>query len=241
MKTKKNNHRINKYLSLCGIASRRKCEKYIKDGQVSVNGETVTDFSTYIGPLDTVKLNGEIVEPEEKTYIVFNKPAGVITTLEDTHDRKIVADFFEEEPFVKPVGRLDKDSTGVLLLTNHGELLHKLTHPSYEIPKKYVVKVDGNVPRTIGHDFASGVELEDGEIGRGRVIKTTQKKGRSIVTIILREGKNREIRRMFSALGYKVIKLDRISFATITYKNLKRGEWRYLSEREIKLLKKMVN
>lgn len=239
-KKPKNSHRINKYLSLCGIGSRRKCEKYIKSGQVSINGETITDFSIYVTEDDTVKVKGQIVEPEEKTYIVLNKPGGMITTLEDTHGRKMVGDLFENEPFVKPVGRLDKDTTGVLLLTNDGDLLYKLTHPKFQVPKKYVVKVKGLVNKSIKRKIAQGIELDDGDIAHGRVVKINHKSNYSIVTLLLREGKNREIRRIFDALGHKVIDLDRVSFATITYKNLSRGEWRYLSDHEVEVLKKMV-
>ncbi|MCF7884868.1 MAG: rRNA pseudouridine synthase [Candidatus Marinimicrobia bacterium] len=240
-KKKKQGQRINKYLSLCGIGSRRKCEKYIKSGQVSVNSKVVKDFSTYVKPEDTVKLNGEPVEPEKKTYIILNKPAGMITTLEDPRDRSMVGDLFENEPFVKPVGRLDKDTTGVLLLTNDGDLLYKLTHPKFQVPKKYVVTVKGLVKKSIGKQLARGVELEDGEIARGRVVKINLKQNRSIITLILREGKNREIRRIFATLGHEVHKLDRVSFATITYKNLKRGEWRYLSQREVRVLSQVVD
>jgi len=240
-KKRKQGPRINKYLSLCGLASRRKCEEYIESGRVTVNGETVTDFSTYVTTDDQVKVDGQIIEPEKKTYIVFNKPADVITTLEDPQDRKNVGDFFKEQPFIKPVGRLDKDTTGVLLLTNDGDLLYRLTHPRFQIPKKYVATLNGVVDKSIGKKIAQGVELDDGDLARGQVINITRKKDRSIVTLILREGKNREIKRIFSKLEYKVVKLDRVSFATITYKNLKRGEWRHLSKKGIKLLQKMVS
>ena len=231
--------RLNKYLSLCGLGSRRKCDQYIEEGEISINGKVVQDFSYRVQECDTVKYKNRVVEPEETTYVIFNKPQGVITTLDDPQNRKNVGDYFKKLPYIKPVGRLDKDTTGVLLLTNDGDLLYKLTHPKYQIPKKYVVTLDSQVSGKIKNKIAQGVILENGEIARGQIIRV-KSKAHSIVTMILREGKKREIRRMFAAIGYGVLELDRVSFATLTYHGLQRGEWRYLKEKEINLLKKMT-
>jgi len=231
--------RINKFLSQCGIGSRRKCEEYITEKRVIINGRVITDFATRVSSGDKVIFDGTPLKPEKYTYIAFNKPKGVITTLNDPRNRKHVGHFLEKLPYVKPIGRLDRNTTGILLLTNDGDLHHHLTHPKFQIPKIYKITINANVPERIFAEIEKGISLDDGKIARGKVLKISGKMHKTQITLELREGHNREIRRMFETFGLVVTKLDRIKFAGIGHQNLLSGRWRHLSPSEIKKLQKM--
>lgn len=230
--------RLNKYLSLCGIASRRKCDEIIEKGLVLINGKIATEMGIQVTAQDTIVYNGKIVKPEETLYIALNKPVGVVTTLSDPEDRPTVARYFKDLPLIKPVGRLDINTSGLLIFTNDGDLHYKLTHPKFQIPKLYKVIVRGRVSDTISAQIQRGIRLEDGKVARG-IIKSTQTVDHSTEILLeLREGINREIRRIFEKLEYKVQSLDRIEFAGIKKEGLKPGEWRYLTGTEIEKLRK---
>ncbi len=230
--------RLNRYLSLCGVASRRKCEQLILDERVSVNGKTITDLFVTVDDKDVVRLDDEKVSPQKHTYIVMNKPKGLTTTLNDEKNRDNVGMLIRRNIFVKPVGRLDKNTTGVLLLTNDGELQYRLTHPKYKIVRLYQVALDKHLTIDVMRKINSGVHLTKKEIARAKVVEFKNVKTQAHVLLELQEGMNREIRRLFQVLGYKVIKLDRLKYAEITAAGLKRGEWRHLSGEEVQLLKK---
>ncbi len=231
--------RLNRYLSLCGVGSRRKCEKFIQEGRVSVNGKTVTDLSTYVTPQDKVSFAGKPLRPQRLTYVVLNKPRGVVTTLKDQFGRKNVTQLVKGLPLIKPVGRLDMYTTGVLLMTNDGKLHHRLTHPRFQIPKIYLAIVRGDLPSDLAQRFQDGISLNKGQVAHGRVIQVQQKPEEMQVKLELREGLYREIRRVFKTLGCRVTALDRVSFASITYRNLPRGNWRYLTDSEVDHLKQL--
>jgi len=229
--------RLNKFIANSGICSRREADEYIAAGLVTVNGETVTELGTKVSYSDDIRFNGERLRGEEKVYIVMNKPKDFVTTVSDPHAEntvvQLVANKCKER--VYPVGRLDKSTTGVLLLTNDGELAEQLTHPSYQKKKIYQVTLDKNLK---GNDFAQlmeGITLEDGPIAADDLQYTCDDK--SVVGIEIHSGRNRIVRRMFESLGYKVRKLDRVYFAGLTKKNLRRGAWRFLTEQEVAMLK----
>ncbi len=229
--------RLNKFLSLCGLGSRRHCEKFIIDGRVKINNNIVTELATYVDSNDNISVNGKIIKPKNYIYILLNKPKSVITTLDDPRGRKHIGDLFPNIPFIKPVGRLDRNTTGVLLLTNDGDLHYRLTHPKYRISKIYSVTLDRKMSLKLVKKISDGVELDDGKIARGKILEINNKQFKSKIIIELKEGLNREIHRMFLALGYNVSKLDRIEYCGITYSGLKRNSWRNLSSEEVALLK----
>ena len=229
--------RLNRYLSLCGVASRRKCEQLILDERVSVNGKIVTDLFVTVGDKDVVRLDDEKVSPQKYTYIVMNKPKNLMTTLNDEKNRDHVGMLIRRNIFVKPVGRLDRNTTGVLLLTNDGELQYRLTHPKYKIVRLYQVVLDKHLTIHVMQKINTGVQLSKKEIARAKVVEFKNVKTQALVLLELQEGMNREIRRLFQVLGYKVIKLDRLKYAEITATGLKRGQWRHLSGEEVQLLK----
>lgn len=231
--------RLNRYLSQCGIGSRRKCEEMIEDERIAVNGSLVTDFATYIQENDIVTLDGGKISPQRSTYLVLNKPKGVITTLNDDQRRKHVGMLLPKNVLLKPVGRLDKNTTGVLLFTNDGELHYRLTHPKYRVPRIYHLKLDRIYNESLNRIIADGVRLNYNETAKGKVLEVRHSKKNSELIIELKEGLNREIHRMFRALEYKVLELERISYAGISTGPVKRGQWRYLSLSEIRGLKKI--
>ncbi|PIS28856.1 MAG: pseudouridine synthase [Candidatus Marinimicrobia bacterium CG08_land_8_20_14_0_20_45_22] len=233
----KKENRLNKFLASCGVGSRRACDKMVLEGRVVLNGSVITDLSTVVRDSDTVELDGKKVRPEELIYILLNKPAGVVTTLSDPEGRKHVGDLIGRNIRVKPVGRLDMYSTGVLILTNDGDLHFRLTHPRFKIVRTYEAKIEGKVGPEIREKIRSGVELEKGKIATGRVVEIIYNLGKTVVRIDLMEGMNREIRRIFEVLGYRTLSLDRIRFAGIGYGRLKPGEWRFLKLDEIQRLK----
>ena len=230
--------RLNKFLANAGICSRREADEFITAGVVSVNGEVVTELGTKIKRTDEVKFHDEPVSIERKTYILLNKPKDCVTTSDDPQERKTVMDFVKGacKERIYPVGRLDRNTTGVLLLTNDGDLASKLTHPKYLKKKIYHVYSDKNVTKADLDQIAAGVTLDDGEI-HADAISYASETDKSQVGIEIHSGKNRIVRRIFESLGYKVIKLDRVYFAGLTKKGLRRGDWRYLTEQEVNMLR----
>ena len=230
--------RLNKYIANSGVCSRREADNFILAGVVTVNGEVVTELGTKVNIYtDDVRFNGERLKGEEKVYIVMNKPKGYVTTASDPHADKTVMDLLKGcGARVFPVGRLDKNTTGVLMFTNDGEIAEKLTHPSYDKKKIYQVSLDGKLKREDYEKILSGVELSDGVIAADELEYIEEDDHRKL-GIEIHSGKNRIVRRIFESLGYEVKALDRVYFAGLTKKGLKRGEWRFLTEGEINLLR----
>ena len=230
--------RLNKYLANAGICSRREADEFIAAGVVSVNGVVVTELGTKIKRTDEVKFHDEPVSIERKAYVLLNKPKDCVTTSDDPQARKTVMDFVKDacKERIYPVGRLDRNTTGVLLLTNDGDLASKLTHPKYLKKKIYHVHCDKNVTKADLDQIAAGITLEDGEI-HADAISYASETDKKQVGIEIHSGKNRIVRRIFESLGYKVVKLDRVYFAGLTKKGLKRGDWRYLTEMEVNMLR----
>ena len=230
--------RLNKYIANSGVCSRREADNFILAGVVTVNGEVVTELGTKVNiNTDDIRFNGERLKGETKVYIVMNKPKGYVTTASDPHADKTVMDLLKGCPTrVFPVGRLDKNTTGVLMFTNDGEIAEKLTHPSYDKKKIYQVSLDSKLRREDYEKILSGVELSDGVIAADELEYIEEDDHRKL-GIEIHSGKNRIVRRIFESLGYEVKALDRVYFAGLTKKGLKRGEWRYLSEGETNLLR----
>lgn len=233
--------RLNKYLAMCGVASRRKADELIQQGRVEVNGKVVTQLGLKINPQkDKVTVDGKLVKPEEKlVYIVINKPKDCITTVRDEKGRRTVLDLVKVKQRIFPVGRLDRNTTGVLLLTNDGELAYRLMHPKYKVEKAYKVEIDKPIKPEDIEKLKSGIML-DGRKTEACDVYILPNSDRKEIGITIHEGRYRQIRRMFERLGYKVRKLHRVSFGGITVSGMKRGEWRYLTESEIKRLKKLT-
>ncbi|MBQ8272354.1 MAG: pseudouridine synthase [Tidjanibacter sp.] len=231
--------RLNRYISMSGICSRREADEYIAKGEITVNGVVVTELGSKVMPNDEVCYNGKKIENEKKVYIVMNKPKGFVTTLDDPHADKSVMDLVKNActERIYPVGRLDKNSVGVLLLTNDGDLAKKLTHPTYEKKKIYQVSLDKHLTRADLEQLILGVTLEDGYIAADDVCYVDDPKMKNAVGIEIHSGRNRIVRRMFEHVGYHVGKLDRVYFAGLTKQKLKRGEWRFLTEKEVAMLK----
>ena len=230
--------RLNKFLANAGICSRREADEFIAAGVVSVNGVVVTELGTKIQRTDDVKFHDESVNIERKVYVLLNKPKDCVTTSDDPQERKTVMHCVKDacKERIYPVGRLDRNTTGVLLLTNDGDLASKLTHPKFLKKKIYHVYCDKNVTKADLDQIASGITLEDGEI-HADAISYASETDKKQVGIEIHSGKNRIVRRIFESLGYRVNKLDRVYFAGLTKKNLPRGKWRYLSEMEVTMLK----
>ncbi len=230
--------RLNKYLANAGVCSRREADEFIEAGVVKVNGEIVTELGTKITRSDEVHFHDQPVKLESKVYVLLNKPKGFVTTTDDPENRKTVMDLVKSacQERIYPVGRLDRATTGVLLLTNDGDLTSKLTHPKYEKRKIYQVWLDKPVAMEHMQAIADGIELEDGEIHADAISYVTEE-DLSQVGIEIHSGRNRIVRRIFEKLGYRVLKLDRVYFAGLTKKNLSRGKWRYLNEKEVNMLR----
>ncbi len=230
--------RLNKFIANSGVCSRREADTLIQAGVVTVNGEVVTELGTKVNVYkDEVKFNGEKLKGEEKVYLVMNKPKGYVTTASDPHAEKTVMDLLKGCPFrVFPVGRLDKSTTGVLMFTNDGELAEKLTHPSYDKKKIYQVSLDKPLKQEDYEKALAGVELTDGKMAADELEFIDADDHRKL-GIEIHSGKNRIVRRLFEALGYEVKALDRVYFAGLTKKGLKKGAWRKLSEGEVNILK----
>ena len=229
--------RLNKFIANSGICSRREADTYIQAGLVTINGKIVTELGTKVKPGDDVRFNGERLKGEQKVYLVMNKPKNYVTTMSDPHAEHTVMELISKEKCpqrVFPVGRLDKATTGVLLFTNDGPLAEKLMHPAYETRKIYQVDLDKNLK---GNDFMAileGIKLDDGQIAADKLSYIDDDKSK--IGIEIHSCRNRIVRRIFEHLGYKVRKLDRVYFAGLTKKNLKRGQWRFLTQEEVNFL-----
>lgn len=230
--------RLQKILAQAGVASRRKCEEMIKAGMVEVNGEKVTELGVKANPAtDTITVNGKPIRSEKKLYLMLNKSKGVITSAQDPQGRKVVSDFLPGiKERVYPVGRLDYDTEGLLLLTNDGELANKLTHPSYKVPKTYLATVQGVPHGMLLEKLASGIELDDGMTAPAEVEYYDVDTDNNVATISITiyEGRNRQVRRMFDAINHKVIRLKRVKYGELTLEKLGRGKYRHLTEQEVK-------
>ncbi len=232
---------LNKFIAHAGICSRREAAELVKEGKIKVNGDFVYEPGYKVHSNDKVVFNNKPLHLQKNlVYILLNKPKDYITTAKDTHGRKTVFDLIQQatDERVFPVGRLDRNTTGVLLLTNDGDLTQKLTHPSFEVKKVYEVKLDKPLQKKDFESLLSGVQLEDGFILADSV-GYVDKKDKSVIGIEIHSGRNRIVRRMFEHLGYDVKNLDRVLFANLTKKNVDRGKWRFLNEKEIRLLKYM--
>jgi 23S rRNA pseudouridine2605 synthase len=230
--------RLNKYLSNAGICSRREADVLIQTGVVSINGEIVTELGYKIKPGDVVRYDGETINAETKRYVLLNKPKGFITTMDDPLGRKTVMGLVRKacRERVYPVGRLDRDTTGLLLFTNDGDMAKKLTHPQHRALKIYHVELNKPVSREHLQQLLKGVDLEDGRTNFDAAEYVKEGNSRE-VGVELHSGKNRIVRRMFESLGYDVVKLDRVQFAGLTKKDLPRGMYRHLTEKEVSFLK----
>ena len=229
--------RLNKFIANSGVCSRREADNFILAGVVTVNGEVVTELGTKVNITDDIRFNGERLKGEAKVYIVMNKPKGYVTTASDPHADKTVMDLLKGcEARVFPVGRLDKNTTGVLMFTNDGEMAEKLTHPSYDKKKIYQVTLDNKLSQEDFDKIVSGVTLSDGEIAADELEYIDADDHRKL-GIEIHSGKNRIVRRIFESLGYEVKALDRVYFAGLTKKGIKRGNWRFLTEGEANILK----
>ena len=230
--------RLNKFIANSGVCSRREADTLIQAGVVTVNGEVVTELGTKINVLkDEVKFNGERLKGEQKVYVVMNKPKGYVTTASDPHAEKTVMDLMKDCTYrVFPVGRLDKSTTGVLMLTNDGEMAERLTHPSFDKKKIYQVILDHDLKQEDFDKIIQGIELNDGEI-KADELEFIDEHDRRKLGIEIHSGKNRIVRRIFESLGYEVRALDRVYFAGLTKKGLKKGEWRYLTDSEVSILR----
>jgi len=241
--------RLNQYIAHCGICSRRNADEIIKRGEVSINDQIVLTMGTIVDEKDIVKLNGKVIKPEKYVYILLNKPKDYITTTDDEKERKTVLDLIMpklklekgmDKIRIYPVGRLDRNTTGLLLLTNDGELTQNLTHPKFEIEKIYIATLDKNIRIDDMQKIADGLTLEDGPI-KVDEIAIPDPKAKNKVGIAIHSGKNRIVRRIFEHMGYEVKGLDRIVFAGLTKKDLPRSFWRHLDENEIGMLKNLTS
>jgi 23S rRNA pseudouridine2605 synthase len=224
--------RLNAYLARAGVASRRGAEDLIRSGRVRVNGE-VAVLATFVGPNDLVELDGQRLDPEPLAYVLLHKPAGVVTTARDPHGRPTVIDLVQHAQRVVPVGRLDADTTGALVLTNDGPLAHRLMHPRYEVDKVYEVDVEGEPSSTALSRLEQGVELEDGMTSPAQV----RRLGPSRLELTIHEGRKHQVKRMLEAVGHAVRRLHRSRYAGLTLDGLAPGEWRELTPEEVELLR----
>lgn len=235
--------RLQKYLSSCGIASRRKSEELILAGKVKVNGKVVTELGTKVSEKDEVEVENMEVYRKEKEYYLLYKPEKTICSVSDEKGRTTVVDLIETDEKIFPVGRLDYDTTGLLLLTNDGELTNKLTHPKGFVEKTYIAKVSGIVTGKEIHELEEGIELEGVKTkkARAKLKKIDKKNNKSYVELTITEGRNHQVKNMFAALGHKVLKLKRISYALFDLEGMKIGEYRRLTAKEVKQLYNYVN
>lgn len=231
--------RLNKYISNSGVCSRREADVLIAEGKIKINNKVVTTLGTKVSEQDEVVFNGKILKAEKHQYILINKPKNCITTVKDTHERKTVMDIIQGacDQRIYPVGRLDRDTTGLLLLTNDGELTKRLTHPSFGIKKKYVIQLENSIHPDSLKEMVRGINLEDGEVKYDDVKYGRQQTDRTQLIVTLHSGKNRVIRRTMEYFEKTLLHLDRIEFAGIKKNDLKRGQWRFLNAKEIGFLK----
>jgi 23S rRNA pseudouridine2605 synthase len=231
---------LNKFLSMAGFTSRRKADELIRDGSITVNGEVVLDLGHKIDPQkDIVFVHGrQISLVRDYVYLLFNKPKDTITTMSDERGRKTVLDYVHVKERVFPIGRLDRNTTGVLLLTNDGDFANRLMHPRHEIEKAYKATLDRPLSPEHAEILSSGIRLSEGKTKPAEVHYIARGKNK-IIGIVIREGRNRQIHRMFEALGYVIEKLDRVAYGNLTYEGVPRGAWRYLIAKEVKKLKQL--
>ncbi len=234
--------RLNKYIASSGLCSRRAADELIEQGKVSVNGKKITELGYLIQPQDKVFVEQKLIRPVKHEYYRFYKPAGYITTSDDEKGRKTIYDLLPDSMLhLKPVGRLDKDSTGLLILTNDGDLINELTHPSIKVPKVYLVSVDGRVSQAQLEELANGVEIEKGKVAYADILVLDIDNKHTSMQITLYQGMNRQIRKMFEHIGFEVKTLKRIQHATINLDGLKRGEFKPIKPLQIRELKNFLN
>ncbi|MBE0601754.1 MAG: rRNA pseudouridine synthase [Firmicutes bacterium] len=233
--------RLQKYMALCGVASRRACEDIIAAGRVTVDGETVTAMGVQVNEHQVVRLDGKIIAPEtQKHYILYHKPAGEVTTVSDPEGRATVLDKFKDFPVrLYPVGRLDYDSEGLLLLTNDGDLTEKLLHPSKEVEKAYLARITGRLTDGETAELIRGVAIDGRRTSHAKVRELRADGSVSDVLITIHEGRNRQVRKMMQSVGHEVLMLRRVRFGPLTLGELKRGQWRELTEKEIDTLQSL--
>jgi len=230
--------RLQKYIAECGVASRRKSEELIKQGRVKVNGITVSEMGVKVSDEDVVEVDGRRISLEQKkVYIMLNKPVGYISSVRDQFSRNTVVDLIKGvKERIYPVGRLDYDTSGLLLLTNDGDFAFRLTHPKHEMKKTYIAEVEGVPDSNDIESFQNGLRIEDYVTSPAELTVLEKKKSSSIVKVVIHEGKNRQVRKMCDAIGHPVISLKRIAIGDLYLKGLPEGQWRYLKEEEIKML-----
>lgn len=233
--------RLQKIIAQAGLASRRKAEKMIIAGRVKVNGQKVTELGTKVDPVnDTITVDDETILKERLVYLMLNKPKGYITTADDPYDRRIVLDLLKDvSERIHPVGRLDADTEGLLLLTNDGGLTYALTHPRHKVGKVYLVTCKGKISRRALRSLAEGVELEDGKTAPAEVSLIKHKRDLSMIKILIHEGRNRQVRRMMEAVEFPVLRLKRVQIGPLVLGKLRSGSYRHLTKKEVKLLKKI--
>ncbi len=234
--------RLNKYIASSGFCSRRKADELIESGVVNVNGKIIKELGYIVQEKDKVFVNQKLIRPARHEYYKFYKPAGYITTSDDEKGRKTIYDLLPESMFaLKPVGRLDKDSTGLLILTNDGDLINELTHPSVKVPKIYLVTIEARIQKSQLEEMASGIEIEPGKMAYADIIVLEADNKHTMMQITLYQGLNRQIRKMFEHFGYEVKSLKRIQHATITLDGLRRGEFKPIKPQQIKELRNFLN
>lgn len=234
--------RLNKYIASAGVCSRRKADELIEQGVVSVNGKKVTELGFSVGEKDKVFIDSKLVRPKKLEYYRFYKPTGFITSADDEKDRKIIYDLLPPEMHnLKPVGRLDKDSSGLIILTNDGDLINELTHPSIKVPKVYIVSVNGKVHLHHLEKMAQGIEIEKGQVAYADTMIKESDNKRTVLQITLYQGLNRQIRKMFAVLGFEVVSLKRTQHAIIELEGLKKGQFKPIKPQQIKELKNFLN
>ena len=234
--------RLNKFIASAGVCSRRKADELIENGKISVNGKKITELGFDISEKDKVFIDNVLLRPKKHDYYRFYKPTGYITSANDEKGRKIIYDILPPElHHLKPVGRLDKDSSGLIILTNDGELINKLTHPSVKVPKTYIVSVDGKVHLHHQQEMAKGIEIEDGKLAYADTQILESSNTSTMLKVVLYQGLNRQIRKMFEHLGFNVVSLKRIQHATINLEGLKKGQYKPIKPKQIKELKTFLS
>jgi len=234
--------RLQKVMAHAGIASRRKSEEIIAAGRVKVNGEIVTEMGTKVNPQkDTIEVDGKIISKEKKVYYKLYKPTGYVTTVDDPQGRDTVLDLVDDtKQRIYPVGRLDMDSSGLLILTNDGDLTYKITHPSHELDKEYEVVVNGRLDSNNLNNFRQGIKLKEGKTSPARIYKINEDRKNTTYKVIIHEGMNRQVRRMFEVLGFNVVSLKRVRIGNITLGSLRPAEYKQISNENLKDLLRLL-